>query len=160
MYRARYVEASASLSEANVLLGDGAAWVSVVRNRLLLATTLSRRGRGREARAQLDTAFVLATRNDVEPTLLLWLGTALARVGDVARAARVLDVVRAREHAGSATARAAVEGLTGELLVARRRAREAIPHLEAALRADSTALARESLHPVLATWPQSNCIAH
>ncbi|MCC6772603.1 MAG: tetratricopeptide repeat protein [Gemmatimonadaceae bacterium] len=150
MYRARYVEASASLSEANVLLGDGPAWVSVVRNRLLLATTLSRRGRGREARAQLDTAFVLATRNDVEPTLLLWLGTALARVGDVARAARVLDVVRAREHAGSATDRAAVEGLTGELLVARRRAREAIPHLEAALRADSTALARESLAHALA----------
>ncbi|MBK6490141.1 MAG: hypothetical protein IPF98_25495 [Gemmatimonadetes bacterium] len=146
MYRARYVEASASLSEANVLLGDGPAWVSVVRNRLLLATTLSRRGRGREARAQLDTAFA-AIRGTMSSRRCCsgWARHSRASVTSHAPRVAVLDVVRTREHAGSRD-RSCCRGRTDRrALVARRRAREAIPHLEAALRADSTALARESL---------------
>jgi tetratricopeptide (TPR) repeat protein len=53
--------------------------------------------------------------------------------------------MRARVHAGSATDRAASEGLAGEVLVAQRSFKEALPRLEAALRADSTAYTLESL---------------
>jgi DNA-binding SARP family transcriptional activator/tetratricopeptide (TPR) repeat protein len=154
MYRGRYAQACNDLADALDLLRPGVANVSVVRNRLLLAAAYGRRGIDRASRAQLDSAFALTTRFDAEPTLLLWVGEALARVGQVGRAEQLRDAMRPRIHEGSGTDRAAWEELAGELLVARHRAKEAIPHLEAALRADSTNFTIESLAYALASSGQ------
>ena len=154
MYRGRYAQACVDLAEALDLLEPLGAQVSVLRNRLLLASAYHRRGIDRAARAQLDSSFALTTHFDAEPTLLYWVGKALARAGQVGRAAQLLDAMRPRMHDGSATDRASFEGLTGELLMARHQAGEAVPHLEAAAHADSTNLTMESLAYALATSGQ------
>ncbi len=145
MYRGRYAEACAGLAQALDLLRPTGAWVSVVRDRLLLAAALKRRGARRAAEVQLDSAYVLTTHIDAEPTLLFWVGKALARAGEVNRADELRDLMRRHVHEGSATDHAAAEALAGELLVARHRANEAVSHLDAALHADSNNFTLESL---------------
>jgi tetratricopeptide (TPR) repeat protein len=145
MYRGRYGEAGRHVREALALLPTRGAEVSVARDRLLLAAALGQRGDERGARAQLDSAWISTTAIDAEPTLLFWVGKALARAGEVGRAEGLRAAMRSRVHAGSATDLAASEGLEGEVLLAGRRAAEAVPHLESAMRADSTSMTLESL---------------
>jgi DNA-binding SARP family transcriptional activator/tetratricopeptide (TPR) repeat protein len=151
MYRGRYRDACADLGEALALLPPASAAVSTVRDRLLLFTALGQRGADRAARAQLDSAYALTSSIDAEPTLLFWVGKAVARAGEVGRAEALRERMRTRVHEGSATDRAAFEGIEGEILLARQRAREAIPHLEAALHADSTDFTLESLANAVAS---------
>src|SRR5690606_18249633 len=61
------------------------------------------------------------------------------------RAALLLENLRARVHEGSSTDRSALEGLVGEVLIARGTPAEALPHLEQATHADSTRYTLESL---------------
>jgi tetratricopeptide (TPR) repeat protein len=151
MYRGHYADACADLGEALTLLPAGTAAVSIVRDRLLLAAALGQRGEDGAAGAQVDSAYALTTRMDAEPTLLFWVGKALAREGEVDRAEALRERMRTRVHEGSATDQAASEGLEGEVLVARNRAGEAVSHLAAALHADSTNFALESLANAVAS---------
>jgi tetratricopeptide (TPR) repeat protein len=77
--------------------------------------------------------------------LLFWVGKALARAGDAERADVLLEGVKRRVHEGSTTDRAALEGLLGEVLIARNTPDEAVSHLEQAMHADSTRYTLESL---------------
>ncbi len=131
------------LAEA-IGLTDGAL-LSQARNRLLLAGALDRLGRERDAATQLDSSYASVRRFDAEPTFLFWVGKALARAGRERQAATLLETLRTRVHPGSLTDSAAREGLVGEVLVAQRKAKNAVPHLEAAFRADSSAFTLESL---------------
>ncbi len=150
MYGGGYAAACAHLRDALSLLPPATAAVSIVRDRLLLAGALELRGDPAAAGAQIDSAWTLTNAIDAEPTILYWVGKALARTGDAERAAGLRVALRSRVHEGSATDLAASEGLEGEVLVARHRATEAVPHLEAALRADSSNVTLESLANALA----------
>ena len=145
MYEGGYAAACAHLRDALSLLPPATAAVSIVRDRLLLAGALELRGDPAAAGAQIDSAWTLTNAIDAEPTILYWVGKALARTGDAERAAGLRVALRSRVHEGSATDLAASEGLEGEVLVATRRATEAVPHLEAAFRADSSNVTLESL---------------
>jgi DNA-binding SARP family transcriptional activator/tetratricopeptide (TPR) repeat protein len=145
MYQGHYTEATRHLREAVLLTRVLDAGVSELRNRLLLASALEQLGQAAEAAAQRDSAFAICKQIDAEPTLLYWTGKALARAGHVDRTAALLESLNARVHEGSATDRAAAEGLLGELLVARGRSAEGVAHLEIALRSDSTTVVLESL---------------
>ncbi|MEP6491900.1 MAG: BTAD domain-containing putative transcriptional regulator [bacterium] len=140
-----YADASTDLIQAIELNRTGAPGTSEVRNRLLLATILDARGRAREAAAQLDSADAVAARIDAEPTLLYWLGKAIARGGDVSRASRVLARLEAKVHPTSATDRVAVEALRGEVLIAGRKNTEGIEHLKLAFAVDSGRIVLESM---------------
>jgi tetratricopeptide (TPR) repeat protein len=146
LLRGEYRKAVRQLTEAiavNRSIGPGAR-VSELRNRLLLASTLEQLGEPGGLREQLDSAFALSRRLDMESTLFFWLGKALARAGDARRAGLLLDSLEPRVKEGN-TDRARLEGLRGEVLVARGDATGAIPHLESMLSADSTAYTLESL---------------
>lgn len=157
MYRGRYAEASGLFAEATSLSRSTGALLSELRNRLLLATALERRGLVWDAAAQLDTSYARGVDADLDPTFVYWLGKALARAGDARRAGTLLERLEARGLPESPPVIAALEGLRGEVLVARTLAdepdasgrgpgvEEALPHLERALRADSNATALESL---------------
>jgi DNA-binding SARP family transcriptional activator/Tfp pilus assembly protein PilF len=145
MYRGRYTEASRYLSEAVLLARVNDAGVTQLRNHLLLATALERRGLAADAAAQRDSAYAVSERMDAETTLLYWVGKSLARAGDTRRAGLLLARLERGVHEGSSTDGAAREALRGEVLVAEGRAAAAVPHLELALRADSTRFTLESL---------------
>jgi DNA-binding SARP family transcriptional activator/tetratricopeptide (TPR) repeat protein len=151
MYQGHYTEAARHLGEAVLITRVLEADVSELRNRLLLASALDLLGRSSEASVQRDSAFEICTHIDAEPTLLYWTGKALARAGHIERTAVLLDRLNARVHEGSATDRAAAEGLMGELLVARGRADEGVAHLEIALQSDSTTVVLESLAHAVTT---------
>ncbi|HTE46382.1 MAG TPA: BTAD domain-containing putative transcriptional regulator [Gemmatimonadaceae bacterium] len=144
-YNGAYADASASLVQAIELNRTGAPGTSEVRNRLLLATMLDERGHSREAARQLDSAEAVAAHIDAETTLLYWLGKAVAREGDAPRASRILTRLEAKVHVTSATDRAALEALRGEVLMAERRPAEGLAHLKLAAQADSTSVVLESL---------------
>jgi tetratricopeptide (TPR) repeat protein len=145
MQQGRYAEAATHLADAIPLNRRIGAPVSEIRNRLLLATALDHQGLGARAREHLDSAYALIRRTDAEPTLIFWVGKALARAGDAARAAALLAALERYPHPASATLRSAREGLRGEVLVARGTAKEALPALEQALLADSSGYTLESL---------------
>lgn len=157
MYRGHYADASGLLAEAAELSRSTGALLSELRNRLLLATSLERRGLAWEAAAQLDTSYVRAVDAELDPTFVYWLGKALARAGDAGRAGALLERLEARALPASPPVSAALEALRGEVMLARslsgdpalpdRRAgaAAAVPHLEQALRADSNATTLESL---------------
>jgi tetratricopeptide (TPR) repeat protein len=144
LLRGEYRKAVRQLTEAIAVNRSSSARVSELRNRLLLASTLEQLGEPGDLREQLDSAFALSQRLDMESTLFFWLGKALARAGDARRAALLLDSLGPRVREGN-TDRASLEGLRGEVLVARGDAANAIPHLESMLSADSTAYTLESL---------------
>ncbi len=145
MYRGHYAEASGLLAEAVRLTNIERASTGEIRNRVLLATSLEQRGLTAAARAQRDSAYLLATRGDTDPILVYWLGKALSRDGDVHRPTSLLDALDARRHPDNVSARAASEALRGEILVARGEGTAALPHFEVALRDDSSKITLESL---------------
>jgi DNA-binding SARP family transcriptional activator/tetratricopeptide (TPR) repeat protein len=144
MYEGDYATAIAQLGEAIALNRHGSATVSEARNRLLLASALRLTGREADSRAQIDTAFLVG-RDASDPTLLFWIGRALARDGDLGRASALLETIDRSRHPGSIPGQAASEGLRGEILVGEGAAAEGIAHLENAVRLDSTTLTLEGL---------------
>jgi DNA-binding SARP family transcriptional activator/Tfp pilus assembly protein PilF len=151
MDRGRYGEAADMLQQAIPLNQAERAGTSELRNRLLLATALGQTGATEAARAQLDAAYAVATGFDADPILLYWLGKALCRNGDATRAAALLAQLDANRHPANVPARAASAALQGEILAAQGDARAALPHLEQALREDSSKITLESLaHAVAA----------
>jgi tetratricopeptide (TPR) repeat protein len=79
---------------------------------------------------------------DVEGTLEYWVGKALARAGDTRRSAALAAILEKKARVDSPTDRVALAALRGEVLLARLRPAEAMPHLDAAWVVDSN-------HPVL-----------
>ncbi len=145
IYQGHYTEATRYLTDAVLLARLNQAGVTEIRNRMLLSTVLDERGRRGEAREQLDSALAVGRRTDMEPTLLFWLGKALARSGNVKPAEALAGQLERRAHEGSAADLSALEGLRGELLVAHGEAQQAVSHLEIAMRADNTGFTMESL---------------
>lgn len=150
MYRGRYGEAAAHLRETLPFHRESGYPLSEARNRLLLATALGQVERTVEQRTELDSAWALALRSEFEPTMLYWIGKALARAGDAARAERLVESIRAVRRPDNPADVAAEEALRGEVLVAQQRGEQAVTHLEAAARADSGAVILESLAFALA----------
>src|SRR5690606_38760043 len=140
-----YAEAATHLSDAIPLNRRSNAPVSEIRNRLLLATALDHQGLGSRAKEHRDSAYALIRRTDVEPTLLFWAGKALAPAGDAERAAVLLEPLATNAQPTRAAPRAALEGLRGEVLVARGAAGGALPDLQQAMLADSTVHSMESI---------------
>ena len=143
-YVGRFAEASTKLADAIVLNRVKEQGTSEIRNRLLLATFLQERGRTREAAVQLDSSYAVVRRIDTEATLFFWVGKALARAGDVRRASVLLEQVDKMVRGESQTGRAALEGLRGEIQLARRDPASAFTHLQRAVEADSGAVVLES----------------
>jgi len=119
-FAGHYAQASSNLADAIVLTQRGKQGVSEIRNRLLLATLLEERARPREAAVQVDSSFAIINRIDTEATMYFWVGKALARSGDIKRASMLLTRLEKITHADSPTDRAALEGLRGEIQLARR----------------------------------------
>ena len=159
MDRGQYGDAVDLLQQAIPLNRSENAAVSELRNRLLLATALGQTGATEGARAQLDAAYTLASGIDADPILLYWLGKALSRDSDATRAAALLAQLDASRHPDNVPARAASAALQGEILVARGNARAALPHLEQALRDDSSKITLESLaHAVAAAGDHERAV--
>lgn len=118
-YAGRLTEASTNLSDAIVLNRVAKSVVSEIRNRLLLATLLTERGLARHAAVELDSAFAITQRIDVEATMIFWVGKALARSGDMRRASELLARLERTTRADSPVDRGALAGLRGEILVQR-----------------------------------------
>jgi DNA-binding SARP family transcriptional activator/Tfp pilus assembly protein PilF len=144
----RYGDAARGLTDAVAISHATHSGVSEIRNRLLLATALTELGRSADASRQLDSAYGMMGSIDVEPTLLYWLGKALARAGNVSHASQALAKLQT-SHATGPTYQSALEALSAEVLVAQRRPADARPHAETAVQADSSAQAMESLAFVL-----------
>ena len=144
MYGGDHARAATDLEEAVVLHRRAGATVSEVRSRLLLASTLQLTGRAAAGRAQVDTAFALG-RAVNDAGILLLLGRALARQGDLDRAAAVLEVMDASRHPENVTGQAASAGLRGEIRIVEGGPLEGLPHLEEAMRLDSSALMLEAV---------------
>jgi tetratricopeptide (TPR) repeat protein len=144
MYRGDFAEAARHLAESLPLLRAVDAPVSELRNHMLLASTLDLLDRAREAAEHRDSAFAISQRIDTEATLVYWLGKALARAGDDRRATQLLEALEPRVREG-ATDRAALEGLRGEVLVARGQPEQGVLHLERAYGADRRSIVLESL---------------
>jgi DNA-binding SARP family transcriptional activator/tetratricopeptide (TPR) repeat protein len=144
----RYGDAVPALTDAVAISRATHSGISEIRNRLLLATALTELGRRADAGRQLDSAYGVMGSVDVEPTLLYWLGKALARAGDVNQASHALAMLQTSRATGPAF-RSALEALSAEVLAAQRRPADARAHAEAAVNADSSAQAMESLAFVL-----------
>ena len=150
MKRGRFAQASEELGEALTLTRAVRQPTSEIRNRLLIVSVAELLGRNELATEQRDSAFALASRSDIESTLLYWTGKTLARAGDVTRTAAVLKKLEAGVHEGSRPDLAAVEALRGELLVAQGKTTEAVGHVERARLADEGNVVLESTAFVLA----------
>ena len=144
----RYGDAVRGLTDAVAISHATRSGVSEIRNRLLLATAFTELGRRADASRQLDSAYEVMGSIDVEPTLLFWLGKALARAGNESRASQVLAKLRT-SHATGPGYRSAVDALSAEVLLGQTRPADARAHAEAAVHADSSAQAMESLAFVL-----------
>jgi DNA-binding SARP family transcriptional activator len=140
----RYEEASSDLADAIVLNRSSKQPNSEIRNRLLLAMMLEERNRRRDATVQLDSAYALLQRSDIEATMVFWVGKALARSGDTRRASVLLERIERAARADSPTDRAALGGLRGEIQIARRDT-AAVVGLQQALEANSSSVLQESV---------------
>jgi len=145
LLRGEYRDAADQLAEAAAINRFAGAPLSEVRNRLLLAATYEQLGDSERTRAELDSAYAVGRRIDLEPTVFFWLGKALARAHSTRAAVQLLDSLGTRVRPDARSHRAALEGLRGEVLVAQGDAAGAVPHLEAMIRADSSAYTLESL---------------
>jgi tetratricopeptide (TPR) repeat protein len=140
----RYADAARRLTEAVALSRTTGSTISEVRNRVLLATALTELGRRRDASNQLDSAFAMADSVAGEPTMVFWLGKALARAGKLRYASRLVSVLESQPATGS-TYRAMLESLRAEVLLGERKPAEAVERAQVATQVDSSAAVVETL---------------
>ncbi|MBV6522643.1 MAG: hypothetical protein MNPFHGCM_02791 [Gemmatimonadaceae bacterium] len=131
LYEGRIRSAAKRLEAAAETMHAAGAGLSEVRNRLLLTQALDMLDEKSQATLQLRRTFDVTVGIDAQVLVLLWVGKALARHGDLRSADSVLRLLRPRMQPDVPEDVAAYETLLGETLLARSRAREAVPHLRA-----------------------------
>lgn len=141
----QYAAAKAHLGESTSLYSAQKSLTSEVRNHVLLAQAYEAVGHSTQAGRELDSAATLATIGRTPPpALLLFVGKPLARHGSIQRATRLLQLAETIAQRDVSADVAAVETLRGELLLARDRPKDALPHLRAGLHGDPPAYHIES----------------
>lgn len=109
----------AASADAYAAFGDQP--LGEVRSRLQAATSLFELGRRDAGRRELAAVVAVARHAYLPPVMLMHIGRAAARDGDLAQAAWLLDSARARAKATNGEDAGAVALLTGEVALARRR---------------------------------------
>ncbi len=145
MYEGRFTSAVERLSKAAEMMRVSREGVSEIRNRLLLAQALEQIEPERNVRRQLEQAFVVTTRLDAPVPILLWVGKALARSGDVSRSRAALDALDKHIQRDVRADVAARDILQGEILLAQGQSAKSLRFLRAGFAGDSNAHALESL---------------
>jgi len=143
-YHGHYTAAAQELAEA-ILIDRALGYkLSEARDRLRRALVVETLGDVAGAGAELDEVWKIFHSAYLEPTMLLWIGKAEARAGNLPRAKELLDSLRARVNAGSRADRAAENLLQGEIAIAEDRFTDAQSHVALALKLDSTSYVLES----------------
>jgi tetratricopeptide (TPR) repeat protein len=143
-YHGRYTAAAQELAEAILIDRVLGYRLSEARDRLRRSLVVRTLGDEAGARAELDEVWKIFHSAYLEPTMLLWIGKAEARAGDLPRARKLLDSLRARANAESKSDRAAGYLLQGEIALAEGRYADAQPNIAQALELDSTSYVLES----------------
>ncbi|HEY9428036.1 MAG TPA: tetratricopeptide repeat protein, partial [Gemmatimonadaceae bacterium] len=143
-YYGHYTAAAQELSEAILIDRVLGYKLSEARDRLRRSLVVRTLGDDAGARAELDEVWKIFHSSYLEPTMLLWIGKAEARAGNLPRARELLDSLRARANAESKGDRAAENLLQGEIALAEGRFADAQPHIAQALKLDSTRYILES----------------
>ena len=158
LYRGNYQSAVERMKEATLIMA-GEPTIEM-RNRLAVASILHERGQEEMARQERNRVGGHFAEKYMPPRLLLFMGKPLARDGNVAVAARILDTLRARARADNPEDQSDLAVLEGEVALARGNRAQAIESLERAFRLDSTKYALESLaHGAAATGDLSTAAA-
>jgi len=143
-YYGHYTAAAQEMSEA-ILIDRALGYkLSEARDRLRRSLVVGTLGDDAGARAELDEVWKIFHSSYLEPTMLLWIGKAEARAGNLPRARELLDSLRARANAESKGDRAAENLLQGEIAIAEGRFADAQPYIAQALKLDSTRYVMES----------------
>lgn len=143
-YHGQYTVAAQELAEAILIDRVLGYKLSEARDRLRRSLVVRTLGDEAGARAELDEVWKIFHSAYLEPTMLLWIGKAEARAGNLPRAKELLDSLRARANAESKSDRAAGHLLQGEIALAEGRYADAQPNIAQALELDSTSYVLES----------------
>jgi DNA-binding SARP family transcriptional activator len=143
-YHGHYTAAAQELAEAILIDRVLGYQLSEARDRLRRSLVVATLGDEAGAGAELDEVWKIFHSAYLEPTMLLWIGKAEARAGNLPRAKELLDSLRARANAESKSDRAAENLLQGEIAIAEGRFADAQPHIALALKLDSTRYVLES----------------
>ena len=143
-YRGHFASAAQELAEAILIDRVLGYKLSEARDRLRRSLVVSTLGDEAGARAERGEVWKIFHSAYLEPTMLLWIGKAEARSGDLARARELLDSLRARANAESNSDQAAANLLEGEIAIAEGRYSDAQPHIALALKLDSSRYVLES----------------
>jgi tetratricopeptide (TPR) repeat protein len=130
--------------------------LSEARNRLFLASAYEMQGDNASARAEVDKTYQIFSAGYLDPVFTARIATALLRHGRVAQAARVVDSVRARAHAGNSYERAHLLLVSSELARVRGMKDSARAYIEQAAVLDSSA---EVLGPAAAARADAGDLA-
>ena len=143
-YRGHFASAAQELAEAILIDRVLGHKLSESRDRLRRSLVVSSLGNDAGARAELNEVWKIFHSAYLEPTMLLWIGKAEARTGNLPRARELLDSLRARANAESHSDQAAQNLLEGEIAIAEERFADAQPHIALALKLDSSSYVLES----------------
>ncbi|HET7550533.1 MAG TPA: tetratricopeptide repeat protein [Gemmatimonadaceae bacterium] len=143
-FHGHYTAAAQELAEAILIDRVLGYKLSEARDRLRRSLVVRTLGDEAGARAELDEVWKIFHSSYLEPTMLLWIGKAEAREGNLPRARELLDSVRARANAESKGDKTAENLLEGEIAVAEGRFADAQPRIKEALTLDSTRYVLES----------------
>ena len=113
--------------------------LSEARNRLFLASAYEMSGDAASARAEVDKTYQIFSAGYLDVVFTARIATALLRHGRVAQAARVVDSVRARAHAGNSYEQAHLLLVSSELARVRGMKDSARAYIEQAAVLDSSA---------------------
>jgi DNA-binding SARP family transcriptional activator/tetratricopeptide (TPR) repeat protein len=143
-YQGDYAAAAQELAEAILIDRVLGFKLSEARDRLRRSLIVSSLGDDANARAELDEVWKIFHTAYLEPTILLWIGKAEARSGNLSHARELLDSLKARANAESSSDQAAENLLAAELAMAEGRYAQAQPLIALALKLDSTRYVLES----------------
>jgi DNA-binding SARP family transcriptional activator/Flp pilus assembly protein TadD len=150
MFQGRYSRAVELFRNAVVGTQVRGSELSEARNRMFLASAEEQKGWRDSAAAELGRAYDLSRKVYFEPGFLMYLGKALVRDGQLARAEEVLDSLRRRAKPQNRVDQANLALLVGEVALARGLADSAVRALRLSVAADSTPYTVESLARALA----------
>ena len=126
MLEGKYAEAERELKEAVLLTQAMKAPTSELRNRLHLAVIYEEQGNEAARREQLREVYRLFRTSYIEPGFLNYAGRIYMRAGEPARAAELLDSMKARANPANTTDQADIKQLSAELLLNRGQADSAV----------------------------------
>jgi tetratricopeptide (TPR) repeat protein len=150
MFQGRYGHAAELFRSAVVGSELRGSELTEARNRMFLASAQEQEGLHDSVTAELDHAYALSRKAYFEPGYLMYLGKALVRNGQLARAAEVLDSLQRRARPENRVDRANLHLLAGEVALARGLPDSAVRAFRLSVAADSTPYTVESLARALA----------